>query len=356
MVLDGPRLAPHERIGVVGHLGRPLDDVLAGVAVLGQRRTGLAGRQRRREVGHLGAAVVEVVLTRHLVARTGLEHPGQRVAVGCAPPVAGVQGTGGVGADELDVDRRAVAQVEPGEVVDALVDDVAEHVVQPAVGQVEVHEARARDLDRPHVGGRRHVEDLGQLRRPAHGGCDPPAWPWPGPRWRTSRRARAGPGARAGSTSGSGSTSRVARAARRASTSWSRINGHPFQAFRGPGGPAMRCGRPTAVRRAYLSTCAPRKAVRRCPVPPWRPGRRATLVRLALVAQRIEHRPPEAVAQVRVLPRALPDPPSRSGAPCAAPIWCVRPSQSWGRPAMVPVPPQPTRSPTIGTETIATDR
>ena len=29
VVLDGPRLAPLERIGVVGHLGGPLDDVLA---------------------------------------------------------------------------------------------------------------------------------------------------------------------------------------------------------------------------------------------------------------------------------------------------------------------------------------
>ena len=62
VVVDGALAAPLERVGVVGHLGRPLDDVLAGVAALGQRLAPLAGDQRGREQLHLRAAVVEVVL------------------------------------------------------------------------------------------------------------------------------------------------------------------------------------------------------------------------------------------------------------------------------------------------------
>ena len=63
----------------------------------------------------------------------------------------GVQRSGRVGADELDVDPHAGAEGEAGVAVDALVDDLDQHVVQPAVGQVEVDEAGAGHLDRAHV-------------------------------------------------------------------------------------------------------------------------------------------------------------------------------------------------------------
>ena len=62
--------------------------------------------------------------------------------------MAGVQRAGGVGADELDHDLRPGADVGAGVAVGALLEHLGEHVVQPRVGEAEVHEAGAGDLDR----------------------------------------------------------------------------------------------------------------------------------------------------------------------------------------------------------------
>ena len=89
----------------------------------------------------------------------------RRVAVGGPAPSAHVQRPGGVGADELHVHRRPGAEVGPGVAVDALGDHLAQHVVQPAVVEVEVHETRPRHLHLPHVRGRIGGDVPGQLLR-----------------------------------------------------------------------------------------------------------------------------------------------------------------------------------------------
>ena len=91
-----------------------------------------------------------------------LEHPGERVPVGRSPAVAGVQRAGGVGAYELEQHPATLADVGAGVGVDAGLDHVGQHLVEPRVGEAEVDEARPGDLHRRDVGGRRGVEDLGQ--------------------------------------------------------------------------------------------------------------------------------------------------------------------------------------------------
>ena len=107
-------LAPLARVGVVGHLRRPVGDVLALVAVL-RHRLGPPCRAARESANssHLPAPVVDVVLPVDLVAAP-LEDAAQGVAVGRPPAAAGVERAGGVGADELDVDPLAAAQVVAG--------------------------------------------------------------------------------------------------------------------------------------------------------------------------------------------------------------------------------------------------
>ena len=197
-VAHGPLVAPLDRVDVVGHLGRPLADVLALVAVLGELLPAFRADQRAAEDAHLHAAVVQVVLPVDDVAGA-LEDAGQRVAVGGPPPAAGVERTGRVGGDELDVDPPATAEVEARVAVLATGDHVDEDVVEPRLPEVEVDEPRAGDLDPLDVGraARRRAARPG--RRPAPGGRGRPPWPWPWPRWTTSRRARAGRAARGGS-------------------------------------------------------------------------------------------------------------------------------------------------------------
>ncbi len=123
-----------------------------------------------------------------------LEQPGDGVAVAGAAGVAGVERPGGVGADELDVDRDAGAVVVAAETLGTRSDDGAQHVVQPGVAESEVDEPRARDLDGLDVGDR-CLRQLGdELGGHLAGDCGRPPWPWPARRWTTSRRARAEPG------------------------------------------------------------------------------------------------------------------------------------------------------------------
>ena len=88
-------------------LGRDeVGDVVAVIAVLGNR---LSERQRPNRLGepdHLAAVVVDVVLARHVLAAEP-EHPRDRVAVGGLPGVSDVERPGRVRRHELDVDRAA---------------------------------------------------------------------------------------------------------------------------------------------------------------------------------------------------------------------------------------------------------
>ena len=100
-------VAPLGRVDAVGHLGRPLLDVLAG----SRPRDGgpPSGRERATpNSSHLHAVVVEVVLAVHDVA-AALEDVAQRVAVRRPASAAGMQRAGGVGRDELDVHPRSPA-------------------------------------------------------------------------------------------------------------------------------------------------------------------------------------------------------------------------------------------------------
>ena len=81
-------------------------DVLAGVAVLGRRLTLGRGDQRTGEPVDLGAVVVEVVLPGDVRALRA-EQPAERVADRGPPGATDVDGPGGVGGDELQVDRAA---------------------------------------------------------------------------------------------------------------------------------------------------------------------------------------------------------------------------------------------------------
>ena len=146
-----PRRA--ERVEVVrvdalaGRALAELGDVLALVAVLGQRLARHPRGDRRREAVDLAAEVVDVVLALDLVAGE-LEQPRQRVAVGRVPAARGGQRAGRVGGDELDQDplRDLVGAGRPPE-------PLARRRARPrappvpGVGEEEVEEAGAGDLD-----------------------------------------------------------------------------------------------------------------------------------------------------------------------------------------------------------------
>src|SRR5699024_2071963 len=98
-----PFLAPGGRVGVVGHLGSPVGDVLAAVAVFGGLLPCFAGHEAGPEVLHLNPAVVDVELASDRMA-AALQQPGEGVTVGGPAGVAGVHGSGRVGGHEFDVD------------------------------------------------------------------------------------------------------------------------------------------------------------------------------------------------------------------------------------------------------------
>ena len=77
--------------------------------------------------------------------------------------MASVEGTVGVGRDELDVDPGTCAEVEAGVAVLPRRDDVGEHVVQPRRRQPEVDEAGPGDLDRVDVREVHRLEGTDQV-------------------------------------------------------------------------------------------------------------------------------------------------------------------------------------------------
>ena len=117
------RLAERDQLLVVGQVhdvglrdhdrGGEVEDVAAVVAVLGHGPAVGRGHDRRAELVHLDAAVVDVELRRDRGAGRR-QHAGDGIAHRRPPGVAEVEGPGRVGGDELDVDdppgqRRAVA-------------------------------------------------------------------------------------------------------------------------------------------------------------------------------------------------------------------------------------------------------
>ena len=68
--------------------------------------------------------------------------------------MAGVERFVGVGAHELDVDVHAVAEIGRGVAVESLLEHVGHHLVEPRVGEPEVHEPGPGDLDGGDVSGR----------------------------------------------------------------------------------------------------------------------------------------------------------------------------------------------------------
>ena len=167
-VAAGAGVAPLQGLDAGGHLGRPLPDVVAVVAVGGRLGALLAGHEGFGEGVHLTAAVVEVVLPVRGEAAAG-QNVAERVAVGRPAPAAHVQRPGGVRTHELHVHRRPGTEVVAGVTVDPVGDHLTQHVVQPAVVEVEVHEPRPRHLHPAHVGRRVGGDVVRQLLRQVAG-------------------------------------------------------------------------------------------------------------------------------------------------------------------------------------------
>jgi hypothetical protein len=153
----------------VRDLLRELVHVLALVAVLGRLLPARAGVDRLAEPGDLAAGVVEVVLGLDLVAQEGEQAP-QGVAVrGVAPGRPGER-AGRVGGDELDLDLLGRIGL-PAAVGVARGQDVRGGSAVPGVGEEQVQEARARDLDPLQALAEpfreRRAEALGDLARRA---------------------------------------------------------------------------------------------------------------------------------------------------------------------------------------------
>src|SRR5579885_59482 len=148
---------PHVRDGIAGQLGQ-LADVLAAVAVLG-RLAALAHRlDRRAEAVHLRAGVVVVVLALDVVAGE-LEQPRDRVAVRAVARRRDDDRPGRVGGDHLHL--HPLPRIgEPAAVAGV---DLVERLDEEPVGEPQVEEARAGDLDGGDLLER--PDPLGQLAR-----------------------------------------------------------------------------------------------------------------------------------------------------------------------------------------------
>ena len=155
------------RLGGVRDAGRELGDVVALIAVLGQRFIARAGAHGGAELRDLRAGVVEVVLAHDLVAGQ-FEQPRQRVAVGRVAAARRGQRAGRVGRDELDVDPLALLGRAATPIV-AGGHDLARGGDVPGVGQEDVEEPRAGDLDvverGPEALGQALPEPFGDLAR-----------------------------------------------------------------------------------------------------------------------------------------------------------------------------------------------
>ncbi len=140
---------------------RDIADILALVAVLGQRRVDsqllqIAHAHRLAEQLHLAPAVVEVVLARHLEAGR-LEHARDRVTEHRVAAVADGERSGGIGGQELDLHapRTAGAQLPflRAEIFRAACERRA-HLAMPVLRRhPEVDKPGARDRDLADFGG-----------------------------------------------------------------------------------------------------------------------------------------------------------------------------------------------------------
>ena len=153
--------APLAREGRLGEL----DQVLPLIAAFGKLRRAshllLHPRpQRAGELVDLDPGVVHVELTRHRVAGP-LEQRRQRVAQRRPASVAHVQRARRIGRHELDVHLEPPPRVAPP-VVPASRKDLVEHPRELRLGEKEVDEPRACDLDLFHV-TRWQLERLQQL-------------------------------------------------------------------------------------------------------------------------------------------------------------------------------------------------
>ena len=150
--------------GFVADALRYIDHVLAGIAVGGDLDVGaeelqVAGDERAAEDVGLRAGIVHEVLALDVEAR-GFEHGCEHAADRGAAAVAGGERAGGVGADELDLDALAAADVEVTERCAGSGDRV--HLLrQPRLRQAEVDEAGGRGLcGREHPLGLDALSDL----------------------------------------------------------------------------------------------------------------------------------------------------------------------------------------------------
>ena len=158
----------------------------AGVPVFGGRLAGDRGQHRAAEALHLRAGVVDVELARDRRA-AGQQQARDRVAERRPAGVADVQRPGGVGADELDVDRVAALGVVRAERGPGLDDGLGERAGGGGI-QSDVDEAGARDLD---AGDPGRLRERRRRSRPrARAGSRRRPWPASAPRWRPSRRGR----------------------------------------------------------------------------------------------------------------------------------------------------------------------
>ena len=235
---------------------------------------GAVGLHRRAEAVHLSARVVEVVLALDRPARR-LEHACERVAQRGVAGVTDVQRPGRVRAHELDL--RAPA-VRLGAAVGLATDrHVSERVGQPARREAEVDEPRAGHLRRTDEGRLRQVPS-DQLRHLTRRALDPGREDE-----RHVRREVA-----------------VLLLPRLRELDLGKITRQTELA----GGRDQCLGHERD--QAFFDHRSTKRS-RRTPLQRRRPATAGALLdsgQRALVAQRIERRPPEPEAQVRVLPRA----------------------------------------------------
>ncbi len=151
--------------------GGDVPDVVTLVAVArkGQllaRQLQVAQPHRGGENVHLAPGVVDVVFAVHVEAHR-FEQIGHHGTVGRTAPVAHVQGTGGIGGDELHLHPLALPQVGAAIVV-RLLQDPGHHGVVGVGGKMEVDEAGAGDLHLLHLPAVRQGFDdlLRQVARP----------------------------------------------------------------------------------------------------------------------------------------------------------------------------------------------
>ena len=151
---------------------RKIDEVLTGIAVLGERGRHAelllhARLERARERLELIAGVVDVELGRHRRALAP-EQAREGVADGRRAPVDDDERAGGIRRHELQPDAPSGLALAAS-VRDALAEDFRERAGAPRRRQEDVEKPRPRDLDALDLGHRREVldDEVGDLSRRA---------------------------------------------------------------------------------------------------------------------------------------------------------------------------------------------